>query len=545
MCLSNSRTAFVFKIIAARAKRSCARMDPRVSTPRTTKRVRNSMQTASINKWLVVITIMLIAILEVLDSTIVNVALPAMMPSLGADQEQITWVLTSYIVAAAMILPLTGFLTNRFGQKKLLQINIIGFMVSSVLCGMATNLTVMVLLRLCQGAFGATLIPTSQSVLRHTFPIEEQGKAMAIWGLGIMVAPVLGPTLGGFITEHTNWRWIFYINLPICLIGFMMTSLFITETKKIMQKIDWSGLLLLLVGIGALQIFLDQGNSKNWFDSNVILLLCLISIASLTYFIVRSFKYPNPIIKLHIFRDRNFTICTITLALFAGCVFSFLTLEPLMLEGLFNYTALAAGMTVSPMGIASAVTMSCSALLIKKLPVKALLSLALLLCAGGIFYLSRLDLNAAQSNFMTANALVGGGMGLFMVPLTTYSLITLPEHEITEGAGLYTYGRMLGTSIGISLLSTLLTREQQINWNRLAGYINPFSANLHHWLITQHLTLTNPTTYAMLAQIVEAKAGMVSFADAYVLIAGIVFLLIPLIFLLQPVDIKLIAYSAK
>ena len=180
------------------------------------------MQTASINKWLVVITIMLIAILEVLDSTIVNVALPAMMPSLGADQEQITWVLTSYIVAAAMILPLTGFLTNRLGQKKLLQINIIGFMVSSVLCGMATNLTVMVLLRLCQGAFGATLIPTSQSVLRHTFPIEEQGKAMAIWGLGIMVAPVLGPTLGGFITEHTNWRWIFYINLPICLIGFMM-----------------------------------------------------------------------------------------------------------------------------------------------------------------------------------------------------------------------------------------------------------------------------------------------------------------------------------
>ena len=481
---------------------------------------------------------MLIAILEVLDSTIVNVALPAMMPSLGANQEQITWVLTSYIVAAAMVLPLTGFLTNRLGQKKLLQINIIGFMLSSVLCGMTTNLTVMIALRLCQGAFGATLIPTSQAVLRNTFPIEEQGKAMAIWGLGIMVAPVLGPTLGGFITEHASWRWIFYINLPICLVGFIMTSLFITETKKVMQKVDWFGLGLLLIGISSLQVFLDQGNMKNWFDSNFILIISIISLISLSYFIVRSIQTPNPIIKISIFRDRNFTLCTTVLALFAGCVFSFLTLEPLMLEGLFNYTALAAGNTVSPMGIASAITMSLSAILTKKLPVKALLILALLLCGSGIFYLSTLDLNAAQINFMIANALVGGGMGLFMVPLTMYSLLTLPEHDITEGAGLYTYGRMLGTSIGISLLSTLLTREQQINWNRFAAYINPFNDNLHHWLNIQHLTLTNPTTYAMLAQTVEAKAGMVSFVDAYVLIASIVLLLIPLIFFLQPVDIK-------
>lgn len=496
------------------------------------------METVSINKWLIVVTIMLVAILEVLDSTIVNVALPAMMPSLGANQEQITWVLTSYIVAAAMVLPLTGFLTNRVGQKKLLQINIIGFMISSVLCGMTTNLTLMILLRLCQGAFGATLIPTSQSVLRHTFPVEEQGKAMAIWGLGIMVAPVLGPTLGGFITEHANWRWIFYINLPICLIGFIMTSLFITETKKVMQKIDWSGLAILLIGIGSLQIFLDQGNTKNWFDSNFILILGITSVSSIIYFIVRSLQYPNPIIKIRIFHDRNFTICTITLALFAGCVFSFLTLEPIMLEGLYNYTAFVAGTTLSPMGIASAVTMTLSAGLMKKLPIKALLTTALLFCASGVLYMSNLDLNAAQSNFIIANSLVGAGMGLFMVPLTTYSLITLPESNITEGAGLYTYGRMLGTSIGISLLSTLLSREQQINWNRFAGAINPFSDNLHRWLIARHLTLTNPKSYAMLAQTVETKAGMVSFVDAYVLIAGIVFLLIPLIFFLQPVDIK-------
>lgn len=481
---------------------------------------------------------MLIAILEVLDSTIVNVALPAMMPSLGADQEQITWVLTSYIVAAAMVLPLTGFLTNRFGQKRLLQINITGFMLSSVLCGMSTHLSIMILLRLCQGAFGATLIPTSQSVLRNTFPPEEQGKAMAIWGLGIMVAPVLGPTLGGFITDHTSWRWIFYINLPICLIGLMMTSLFITETKTTQQKIDGTGLTLLLVGIGTLQLFLDQGNTQNWFDSNIILLLFCTSIIMLITFIVYTIQTPQPIINIRIFHDRNFTLCTITLMLFAGCVFSFLTLEPIMLEELFNYTALIAGDTMASLGIASAITMTFSAILISKIPVKILLTTALLCCLSGMLYFAHLDLNATQMNFITGNALIGLGMGLFMVPLTAYSLSTLPEHEITEGAGLYTYGRMLGTSIGISLLSTFLTREQQINWNQLAGQINPFNHNLHDWLIKQHLTLHSPATYALLASEIQTKAGMISFVDAYILIATIVFLLIPVIFLLQTVDIK-------
>lgn len=489
-------------------------------------------------KWLVVITIMLVAILEVLDSTIVNVALPAMIPSLGANQEQITWVLTSYIVAAAMVLPLTGFLTNRVGQKKLLQINIMGFMISSVLCGITTNLTLMIVLRLFQGGFGATLIPASQAILRQTFSPEEQGKAMAIWGLGIMVAPVLGPTLGGFITEHANWRWVFYINLPICLIGFLMTTAFIVETRKIMQKIDWMSLLSLMLGIGALQIFLDQGNMKNWFESPLIIFLGLLSIAGTVFFILRNRRCQDPLINIHIFHNRNFALCTIVLALFAGCVFSFLTLEPLMLEGIYNYPALTAGITLSPLGLASALTMPLSAILMKKMPVKVLLTIALLLCIAGVFYLSRLDLSAAQSDFMIANALVGSGMGLFMVPLSTYSLSTLPLHEVTEGAGLYTYGRMLGTSIGISLLSTLLTREQQINWNRFAADINPFSENLRYWLNTHHLTLTSPNTYAMLAQTVESKAGMVSFVDAYALIAGIVLLLMPIVCCLQTVTVK-------
>lgn len=495
-----------------------------------------TIEQPTVNRWLIVVTIMLVAILEVLDSTIVNVALPSMMPSLGADQEKVTWVLTSYVVAAAVMLPLTGFLTNRIGQKRLLLIDICGFMISSVLCGLTSDLSMMVFFRLCQGAFGAAMIPISQAVLRQTFPIEEQGKAMAIWGLGIMVAPVLGPTLGGFITEHASWRWIFYINLPFCLIGFVMASVFIKETKRIHQKIDWLGMVCMFIGIGCLQVFLDQGNSHNWFESNLILMLLIISITASVYFILRSLTNRHPVIKLEIFKDRNFTICTITLAVFAACVFGFLALEPIMLQTTFGYTALVAGITMSPMGLASAFTMMLSAGLIRFINVKRLISMGLLLCACGIYYMSHLSLQAAQWNFIVANTFIGAGMGLVMVPLTTYSLMTLKKQDITEGAGLFAYGRMLGSSIGISLLSTLVTRETQINWNRLGGHINHFNNNLHHWLNAQELSLTTPKSYAILANTLHGNASIIAFLDSYLLITVTLLLLIPFIYCLKRVE---------
>lgn len=481
---------------------------------------------------------MLVAILEVLDSTIVNVALPAMMPSLGANQEQVTWVLTSYVVSAAVMLPLTGFLSNRLGQKRLLLIDVIGFMASSALCGMSTNLSMMVGFRLLQGAFGAALIPISQAVLRQTFPVNEQGKAMAIWGLGIMVAPVLGPTIGGFITEHTSWRWIFYINIPICLIGFLMISIFIKETKKVYQKIDYVGMILMFIGIGSLQVFLDQGNSKNWFDSNFIMLLCLTSIVTIIAFIARSLKHKTPVITMRIFQDRNFAICTITLGIFAAALFGFIALEPMMLEHIYGYTALIAGITMSSLGICSAFTMMASAVLIRVVSVKSLIATGLLLCACGVWYMSRMNLHSAQWNFVLGNSIIGAGMGLFMVPITTYSLITLDKKHTTEGAGLFAYGRMLGSSIGISLLITLVTRETQINWNRFGGHINRFNNNLHHWLQAQHLNLANPKSYGILANTLQRSSSMVAFMDAYIVVATVLALLVLLVFFLKSVDMS-------
>lgn len=490
------------------------------------------------HKGLIIFTIMLVAVLEVLDSTIVNVALPNMMPSLSATQDEITWVLTSYVVAAAMMLPLTGFLSRRVGMKNLLVIDIIGFMVSSFFCGAANALDLMVIFRLFQGAFGAALIPLSQSILRESFPLEEQGKAMTIWGLGIMAAPVFGPTLGGYIVAHSSWRWIFYINAPICLLGLLMTLWVIPSTPKFKQKIDYLGIFLMFIGIGCLQIFLDQGNSNNWFSSNKILLLCVISLFCIILFLLRSFKHQYPVIKLSIFKDRNFSLCTLLLALFCGCLFGYVTLQPIMLENLFHYTPLIAGYTMIAVGISSGVAMSFTSVLMKHFQVRYILIFSTLLSAAGVYYASTLALNATQANFMIGNALFGAGLGLFMAPLTAYSLATLPPEDITEAAGLFAYGRMLGTSIGVSLLSTLVSRMTQTNWLQLGEHINPFNNNLRIWLARQHLSIHNPQAIGELKSSLASQASMIAFVDAYRLIAILLVCFVPLILWLKNVELK-------
>ncbi len=494
-------------------------------------------ETSSRQKTLIIFTIMLVAILEVLDSTIVNVALPNMMPSLSANQDQITWVLTSYVVAAAMMLPLTGFLSDLIGIKQLLIIDIAGFMIASFACGTAEQLNMMVIYRLFQGGFGAALIPLSQAILRESFPLEEQGKAMAIWGLGIMAAPVFGPTIGGYIVAHSSWRWIFYINAPICLLGLLMTFAVIPKTSHQSRKIDYLGILLMFTGIGCLQIFLDQGNSNNWFQSNAILLLAIISALSIILFLIRSATHKTPVITLSIFKDRNFSLCTLLLALYCGCLFGFVTLQPIMLENLFHYTPLLAGNTMIAIGLSSAVAMGFSSPLMKHCSIKVVLTLSTIMSAIGIYYTSTLSLDAARINFMIGDAFFGFGMGLFMVPLTTYSLATLKQQYITEGAGLFAYGRMLGTSVGVSLLSTLVARLTQINWQQIGEHINVFNNNLRLWLSQQHLSIHNPQTVAKLKLILSQQSSMLAFLSAYRLIAILLICLLPLVWTLKQVDL--------
>ena len=480
---------------------------------------------------------MMVAILEVLDSTIVNVALPSMMGTLGANVEEITWVLTSYIVSSAIFIPLTGFIERNIGRKNLLLINVSGFMVSSALCGMSTNLSAMIIFRILQGIFGAALIPLSQAILRDTFPLEEQGKAMAIWGIGILTAPVLGPALGGFIVENFNWRFIFYMNLPFCFLGIFLILLVIQDTQRKPQKIDWLGMGLMAIGIGGLQLMLDRGNQYNWFESDFIISLLLISIISLTFFIWRGSKISNNVVKLEIFLNRNFSLATILLFAFCALLFAEIVLQPMMLQELFGYSSLTAGWTMAPRGFASMVTMSLSPLLMKRYGIKVQLLMGLLLDAYGTYLMTNYNLNASMWVIVWPTIIQGLGMGLFFVPLSTVALATLSKEDSAEAAGLFSYGRMVGSAVGISLVSTYLSRLEQVNWQRLGGHIHQFNPALYHWLSETGLKLYDPHAIQRLGDIVYRQAKMIAYLDVYWAIAMAFLILLPLVFLLKSVKL--------
>ncbi len=487
---------------------------------------------------------MCVAILEVLDSTIINVALPHMMPALSANRDEITWVLTSYIVASAIMIPLTGFLSRLLGERRLLLINTSGFMLSSLLCGTATSLTMMVILRCLQGAFGAALIPLSQSILKQSFPIEKQGKAMAIWGMGVLVAPVLGPTLGGLITEHASWRWVFYINLPVCAVAIILALINIPKTKGEKTSIDWIGIILLFTGIGCLQLFLDQGNMKDWFVSHTIIVLCLTCVICISLLCLWSAttwlrpKHIKPAIRLKLFRNRNFRYATICLAIFCGTQFSLLTLEPIMLQRLFGYTPLISGLALMPMGLFSTLSVGITSVLINRTKIKYILISGSFFSILGSHYLSTLSLNSALSNFIIANSIMGFGMGFFMVPLSVYALANLPEDQITDGAGLYSYGRMLGTSIGISLMNTIVSRESQINTSSIGQHISKYSTNLKFWTAQHHMSISSHHTQAILQNIIFQQANFRAYIDTFYLSSFAFAVMIPLILMMKHVKLS-------
>lgn len=464
---------------------------------------------------LITIAVMLVAIIEVLDMTIVNVALPPMMGSLSANSDQITWVLTSYIVSAAIFMPLTGFLVNRWGRKRLLLLNVAGFLIASVLCGLSVNLLQMVIFRTLQGIFGAALVPLSQLILNSSYVPEKRGQAMAIWGMGIMAAPVLGPTLGGYITDSLNWRWIFYINIPVCLLAFFLCLKVITETPTQKQKIDWLGMILMATGIGCLQIFLDRGNSENWFESKQITIFCLVFIISLTLFIIRGIRKPNNIINLEIFTDRNFASGCIMITAYCASFFGIIALQSLMLENLMGYPTVTAGELMAPRGIASFFSMAIVANLITRIDARKIIAVGLLLSLLGTYAMTYFSLTSSTSIIIWTSILQGFGMGMFFVPLSTIAFNTLPRHYAPEASGLFSFGRSLGQSIGISIYSTILSRETQINWNRLAGHINEFNPQFQAWQAKMQQLMPEPLTWQVLAGQISKQANMIAFINCY------------------------------
>ena len=321
----------------------------------------------SADRILTSVSVLLAVLMVVLDMTVVNVALPHMMGALGATPDQITWVITSYIVAEAVVIPTSGFLAARFGRKPVIIVSVIGFVVASMLCGQATTLAEMVVFRLLQGVFGASVIPLSQAVMVDTFPAADRGKAMAVWGIGILLGPIMGPTIGGFITDHLDWRWVFYINLPIGIINLLLLGAFLKQTPRLRVPTDWTGALLLALGVGALQMLLDRGNIEDWLHSNFIVALGVVSIVCSIAFVVRSARNPNAILKIDLLKDRNLATATFMIMAFGVGMLSTVAMQPLFLEHMLGYPAATAGLLMAPRGIAVAVGMSLVASLITRI----------------------------------------------------------------------------------------------------------------------------------------------------------------------------------
>lgn len=499
---------------------------------------------SSFTKWMITVTVMLVAVMEVLDITIVNVSLREMMGTFGATVSEITWVITAYVVSAAIMMPLTGFLVDNFGRKRILLINIIGFLAASAACGFSTSLIEIIAFRALQGVFGASLIPLSQVILRDTFSRKELGKAMAIWAMGIMVAPILGPTLGGYITEHLSWHWVFFINIPVCTIAFVMTLSLITESKRNPKPIDWFGISLLAIGVGCFQTFIEEGYRYDWFASHTILALFLVSVFSIAAFIIHSRHTRYPVISFELFSNKQFLFCTLLLTLFTMGLFGALTLQPLMAEVLLGIPPSKTGLMMAPRGLASLLVMPFIPLLLRYINAKFLLVFGLLITAYGTWLMSQWNLQTDVYTMAMEGAVQGFGMSFIFAPLSTIVFDTLPQKLVASASGFFSFGRSIGLSVGVALLSTLLSHETQTNWNQLGQHITQFSTNLHHWLQLHGLNIHNPIAHQLLASTLYRQASMIAYLDAYLAAAALFVIIIPMVFLIPRGNVTNISMGA-
>lgn len=486
------------------------------------------------NRVLLTIAVMSAAFLQVLDTTIVNVALPHMAGELSATPDQISWVLTSYLVATGVVMPLTGYFSERWGQRRFLFMSIFGFVVASGLCGLSTNLAELICFRILQGVFGAPLIPLSQSILVQAFAAEERGRAMAIWGMGIMLAPILGPTVGGYLTDTLNWRWTFFINLPMGVLSLLIAMRTVPDTPRRARAFDWFGLVLLFLAIGGLQFVVDRGNQEDWFQSDVICVAAVLSAIGFIAFIYRGLRLRGPtLFDLHIFRDRNFTTGCGLVTTYQMSLFGAILLTPLYLENLLGYPADVAGLLMAPRGVAGLISMLAVGRLITRVAPRTLILIGIALWIVGSFPMTRYSLQINTWFLLWPMIIQGLGLGFIFVPGATIAYATLPRAVSAEAAGLYNLIRTVGTSIGIALAALILTRQTQVAWNETGSQIHPFTPALDAYLAPLGMSMLDPNASALLARELGRQAQMIGMIDALAALAWSFLLMLPLAFLLR------------
>lgn len=488
----------------------------------------------------ITLSVMLATIMQALDTTIANVALPHMRGSMNATQAQVSWVLTSYIVASAIAMPLTALLAARIGRKKLFIYSVIGFTLTSILCGAAQSLEQIVLFRLLQGVFGASLVPLSQSVLLDTYPPKQHGSAMAMWGVGVMVGPILGPSLGGWLTEYYNWRWVFYINVPFGIFACLGIATFVKETKLDPSRyFDLFGFTLLALAIGSLQMFLDRGESQNWFSSTEIIIEAGLAAIALYMFIVHMFTSKSaPFLDPKMFSDKNFVIGLLFAFMMGVILLATMALLPPYLQNLMGYPVLDVGLVLSPRGFGTMAGMMIVGRLVNKVDLRMLITVGLALMIISLWEMTQFSVEITNWDIIRTGIIQGFGLGLIFVPLSTLTFSTLAPHYRNEGTALYSLIRNIGSSIGISVVVTYLAHRTQINHAAYSEYITPFNSALND-AVTKGVYDTSSTAgLVSLNSEVTAQAAVLGYLQDFYLMMYVCIAMIPLLLLLRRPDYR-------
>ena len=484
--------------------------------------------------------------MEILDTTVVNVSIPHIAGNLASTVEEGTWVVTSYLVANAVILPMSGWLARYMGRKRLLLTCVAGFTLTSLACGLATSLPMLIIFRVLQGLTGGGLQPLAQAILLETFPKEKHGHAMAAFGIGILLAPILGPTLGGWITDNYTWRWIFYLNLPVGVVSLIMMNAFVFDPPYIQRKqgsrIDLWGIGFLALGIGTLQVVLDTGQRKDWFSSSYIRFFATTCIIGLIAFVWRELRTAHPVVDLRALKERSFSTGVFIISLLGFVLYASLVLLPIYVQTLLNYPAYQAGLALSPRGIGALLTTPLAGYLTSKIDPRKLLIFGLVIGSVTMFQLSHLNLNAGMNDIIWPQVLQGIGLSFLFIPLMASSMARISKEGMGNATSIFNLMRNIGGSFGIAIMTTFLTRRAQFHQNHLVENVHPGNLRLQEMLAGMqawfHSSGADKYTagrkaLAAVYGLVQRHAAMLSFVEAF-WIMGVVFLvIIPLIFLLR------------
>ena len=499
------------------------------------------MSMSSRSRGLIAFTVMLPTLIEIIDTSIVNVSLDHIRGSLSAGYDEATWTITAYLVSNAIVIPMAGWLAKLIGRKNYQIASIALFTFSSFMCGSAWSLNSLIFFRVLQGIGGGGLVPISQSILLESFPREKHGQAMAIFGLGAMVGPIVGPLLGGWITDTLSWRWILYINIPIGILSIVMNVIVIEDPpymKRQKMKIDYWGLVFLAVGLGALQFMLDKGESEDWFASSKIMAFGIIAAVSLTLLVINEYYSETPIVNLKLFKDRTFTSGSLVMFFVFLNLFGSIVLLPIYLQMMMGYTSFYAGLVLGPGGIATLFAMPIAGKFIGRVNPKRFLIFGMSVCAISTYMMSRFNLTTDFWTFVWPRMTLGFGMGMTFIPLTTLTLSHIPKERMTEATSVYNLLRNLGGSVGIAMTTTILSRRAQFHQTRLVEHLSPLDPGyvIAHEKITGALSLKGlPPAGAddlMYRELIRQSTTL-AFTDAFLMICLLIVCVIPLVFIMK------------